>query len=219
MENKKPTVVKKRYLEVKKRTFEIKAFSESFAIPVRAKNGSVGYDLTIPEDTIIPAKSRCRVPLGFAINLPRGVEAKIEPRSGLSITGMIGFGIRKVSRKLFGFIPWKSKKLYGKWHFDADVMVGKIDPNYTDQVNVIIRNNDSAFKIEAGTRIAQMTFYDVGSPFFKVVDVLSCKSRGGGFCSSGTRRISTKAQEVEAAPAPHVSSEEEIEDFLPPDTE
>lgn len=212
----KKLTVRRRTYEVRRRTFEIKTFSDSVALPIRAKKGSVGYDLTIPDDTLIPAHSRCKVPLGFAINLPLGVEAKIEPRSGLSITGMIGYGVRKFARRLLGFIPWFSRRSYGKWHFDADVLVGKIDPNYTDQVNVIIKNNDSAFTIKAGTRIAQMTFYNVGSPFFKVVDELTCKSRGGGFCSSGTDRIPTKETEVEVAPAPYVNSEEDIEDFLPP---
>lgn len=195
---KKRLITRRRFVEVKRRTFEIKPFTDSFCLPVRAKKGSIGYDLTVPQNTLIPAHSRCRIPLGFAINLPSGVEAKIEPRSGLSITGMIGYGIRKVSRKLFGFIPWFSRKVYGKWHFDADVIVGKIDPKYTDEVNVIVKNNDVQFTIEAGTRIAQMSFYNVGSPFFKVVDKLTCKSRGGGLGSSGTSAISKDVDTVKA---------------------
>lgn len=162
-----------------KREFEIKQISKSLIAPSRAKIGSVGYDLTVPENFVVPAHSRCKIPLGFAINLPIGVEAKIEPRSGCSLRGIPGMGKFKVTRHIFRLIPYVRKK-YGYHHFDADVLVGKIDPNYTDEVNVLLKNHGGEFTILAGTRIAQMTFYNVGSPFFKFVKKLSCKSRGGG---------------------------------------
>lgn len=204
---------KKQTTVVKKKEYEIMPLSESFELPVRAKRGSVGYDLTIPEDFTVPAHSRCKVPLGFAINLPYGVEAKIEPRSGSSLRGILGLG--KQIKRLFGIIPLKLTK-YVNRYYDADVLVGKIDPNYTDEINVIIKNNDEEFIIPSGTRIAQLTFYHVGSPFFRIVDKLTCKSRGGGFCSSGLNRINTKEQKVEnvenvdISPAPHVSSEDDV---------
>lgn len=203
---------KKQVNSVKKKEYEILPMSDSFELPVRAKRGSVGYDLTVPEDFTIPAHSRCKIPLGFAINLPYGVEAKIEPRSGSSLRGMLGVGKYKSTSVLFGFIPVTIEKT-GNHYFDADVLVGKIDPNYTDEINVIVKNNDEEFTITSGTRIAQLTFYQVGSPFFKIVDKLTCKSRGGGFSSSGLNRISTKKKEqteVDPAPAPYVSSEDDI---------
>jgi dUTPase len=206
---------KKQVNSVKKKEYEILPMSDSFELPVRAKRGSVGYDLTVPEDFTVPAHSRCKIPLGFAINLPYGVEAKIEPRSGSSLRGMLGVGKYKSTSVLFGFIPVTVKKT-GNHYFDADVLVGKIDPNYTDEINVIVKNNDEEFTIPSGTRIAQLTFYQVGSPFFKIVDKLTCKSRGGGFSSSGLNRISTKKKEqteVEPAPAPYVSSEDNIKNI------
>lgn len=203
---------KKQTNIVKKKEYEILPLREGFGLPVRAKRGAIGYDLTVPEDIIVPAHSRCKVPLGFAINLPYGVEAKIEPRSGASLRGLLGYGECKHQSKLFGIIPITSKRL-GNRYFDADVLVGKIDPNYIGEVNAIVKNNDEAFTIAAGTRIAQLTFYQVGSPFFRLVEKLSCKSRGGGFGSSGMHRISTKEkteEQPEPIIAPHVSSEEEI---------
>lgn len=199
---------------IKRREFEIQPLADSFELPVRAKKGSIGYDLTVPEDFVVPAHSRCRIPLRFAINLPYGVEAKIEARSGASLKGLIGYGEYKVKSRIFGFIP-TMRKQHGRHHFDADVLTGKIDPNYTDEVHVLLRNNDGQFTIKAGTRIAQMTFYNVGSPFLRVVDKLTCKSRGGGFGSSGTERLDRVERNlseavIEPAPAPHVSSEEDI---------
>lgn len=195
---------------IKRREFEIQPLADSFELPIRAKRGSIGYDLTVPEDFHVPAHSRCRIPLRFAINLPYGVEAKIEARSGATLNGIVGYGRYKLKTKVFGIIP-VTKKMSGRHNFDADVMPGKIDPNYTDEVHVLMKNNDGAFTIKAGTRIAQMTFYNVGSPFLRIVEKLTCKSRGGGFGSSGTDRIEKKSIEnIETLMAPHVSSEEDI---------
>lgn len=168
--------------------YEIKPLSDYFELPVKAKKGSIGYDLTVPRDIRVPAHGRIKIPLDFAINLPPGTEAKIEPRSGCSLRGITGYGTKTSKTKLFGIIPI-TRKTHGRQIFDADVLVGKIDPNYTDCVHVIMKNHDEAFTIKAGTRIAQMTFYRTISPFFRIVDELTCRSRGGGFSSSGLSRI------------------------------
>lgn len=174
--------------KIVRKEFEILPLSDDFVMPVKAKRGSIGYDLTCPRDIVIPAHSRVKVPLDFAINLPIGTEAKIEPRSGCSLRGMPGYGRRKKKLLLLGFIPFITKVLCNG-HFDADVLIGKIDPNYTDNVHVLIKNNDEEFTLKAGTRFAQMTFYYTTSPFFKIVEALTSKSRGGGLGSSGVNKI------------------------------
>lgn len=173
----------------RKKEFEIKYLSDGAAAPAKAVNGSIGYDLCVPRDFHVPAHSRVAVPLDIAINLPRGIEGKIEPRSGCSLRGMEGYGTRKVRvGKFLGIFPRK-KTISGKQYFDADVLVGKIDPNYTDNIHVILNNRDEAFLIRKGTRIAQLTFYQTIAPFFKEVEQLSCKSRGGGLGHTGTDRL------------------------------
>jgi len=68
--------------------------------------------------------------------------------------------------------------------------MGKIDPGYKGMVNVIIKNNDVAFVIKKGTRIAQLTFYRVLHPKeFALVDELTGYDRGGGFGHTGTKEI------------------------------
>lgn len=169
--------------------FEITHFGTNYVIPQRGKAGSIGYDLTVPEDVLVPAHSRIAIPLNIAINLPYGIEAKIEPRSGLSLKGMEGYGTREVPNLLFGIIPFFWRTISGKMYWDCDVLVGKIDPGYTDNIHVILKNNDKEFTIRRGTRIAQMTFYRVISPEFALVGKLSCKSRGGGLGSTGTDQL------------------------------
>lgn len=78
-----------------------------FKVPERAKIGSIGYDLYIPQDTKVPAKSRVLIPLNFAIELPRNVEGKIEPRSGFSVKGIEGLGTRKKWFLKWGWLPWR----------------------------------------------------------------------------------------------------------------
>lgn len=154
--------------------------------PRQSDRQAIGYDLYVPTDTIVPAHSRIVIPLNFALNLPRRVEAKIEARSGFSLKGMEGFGKRKRPVRIFGRKLWNVKE-YCKGRFDADVISGKIDPGYHDNIGVIVVNHDDKFVIEAGTKIAQMTFYRVLSPqkFIKK-DTLTGTDRGGGFGHSGT---------------------------------
>lgn len=173
----------------RKKEFEIKFLSDGASAPEKAVNGSIGYDLCVPSDFHVPAHSRVAVPLDIAINFPRGIEGKIEPRSGCSLRGMEGYGTRKVrAGKFLGVFPRK-KTISGKQYFDADILVGKIDLSYTDNIHVILNNRDEAFLIRKGTRIAQLTFYQTIAPFFKEVEQLTCKSRGGGLGHTGTDRL------------------------------
>lgn len=175
----------------KRLVLEVAHFGNHYILPQKGKPRSIGYDLTVPEDVKIPAHSRFRIPLNIAINLPEGIEGKIEPRSGFELNGMEGYGTREVPNLLFGFIPFFYRTITGIQRWDCDVLVGKIDPGYTDNISVIVKNNDKEFTIKRGTRIAQMTFYQVLSPEFKIVDKLSCVSRNGGLGSSGTGPLST----------------------------
>lgn len=183
-ENKKP-----QRKQIKLKEFEVVLLSEGASIPKKSVRGAIGYDLFVPKDVKVPAHSRIAIPLDIAINLPFGIEAKIEPRSGHSLHGMEGFGTKtEIVRRILGIFAVK-KTRSGRLRFDADVLVGKVDPNYVDNIHVIIKNNDTEFTIRAGSRIAQITFYQTTSPFFKIVDKLTCKSRGGGLGHTGTDRI------------------------------
>lgn len=179
--NQRPKVVAKE--------FEVVLLSPGAVLPKKSVRGAIGYDLCVPQDVKIPAHSRIAIPIDIAINLPYGVEGKIEPRSGHSSKGMEGYGTKtEIVKRILGIFPVK-KTSSGRMRFDADVLLGKIDPNYTDNIHIILKNNDVEFTIRAGSRIAQISFYNTTSPFFKVVDKLTCKSRGGGLGHTGTDRL------------------------------
>lgn len=156
---------------------KIKRLNENAVLPQKATELSIGYDLYVPNDVRIEHERQV-IPLGFAIELPPCIEAKIEPRSGFSSKGIEGF--------LTGY----SKEPQYMQRFDADVLVGKIDPDYRGEVGVIIRNNDPQreFLISQGTRIAQMTFYKTMDLDVVEAEELSDTARGvGGFGSTGAK--------------------------------
>lgn len=142
-----------------------KKLRESAIKPKRATDGSAAYDVYLPEEFYV-RPGRSVAPLGLAIEVPFGYEAKIEPRSGFSSKGMEDdFGERR----------------------DADVIQGKIDSDYRKEIGVILCNHERcSFKLKAGTRIAQLTIYKVEDADFEEVEELSSTSRDGGFGSTGT---------------------------------
>ena len=174
---------------------KIKRLTESARIPSRATDGSIAYDVVVPCDSVI-YPGRQVIGLGFAIELPhRNYEAKIEPRSGFSSKGIEGFSIEKR-------ISFKDHSIASKLNpdverlvsmdssrCDADGLIGKIDSDYRGEVGVIINSNESCeFLVKAGSRIAQMTIYEVPNSTFEEVRELSETARNaGGFGHTGSK--------------------------------
>lgn len=154
---------------------KIKKLSDQAIMPKRATEGSAAYDLYIPEDVLVEM-GRQIIKLNFAIEVPEGYEAKIEPRSGFSSKGMEG-----VIRVFDKNAPKEAKR-----RFDCDVLVGKIDSDYRGEVGIIINNQDYPFSLKRGQRIAQMTIYKVEDAEFVETEELSDTERGdGGFGHTG----------------------------------
>lgn len=148
---------------------KIKRLTENAVIPTKATDGAAAYDVYAPL-TILVKSGRQVIDLGFAIELPEGYEAKIEPRSGYSSKGFAGV------------IDYTSDT---ERRFDCDVLQGKIDSDYRASVGVILCNRDRNFYIRKGQRIAQLTIYKVENAEF-VPGELSDTDRGqGGFGHTG----------------------------------
>lgn len=175
---------------------KIKKLRDDAVLPVRKTDGAIGFDLAVACDVCIE-HTRQVIPLGFALELPGGIEAKIEPRSGFSSKGIEGFELIK---PMLGVDPRMPQKhdcegpLFSRVdkadRFNADVLVSKIDPDYRGECGVIILNNEpnKQFLIKAGTRIAQMTFYHIADvDGFQLTEELTETQRGaGGFGHTGT---------------------------------
>lgn len=161
---------------------KFKKIKEGAIIPSKATKGSAAYDLYVPQDVVVES-GRFIIPLGFAMEMPLDVEALIDPRSGFSAKGMEGHKIMQL-QSLDIDEPFISQLPH---RFDCDVIEGKIDSDYRNEVGVIVYNKSSRFLLKKGTRIAQMTFHKVESPEWKEVEELSESKREGGFGSTGTK--------------------------------
>lgn len=149
---------------------KIKKLRDTAIMPTKATPGSAAYDLYNPENITL-RHGRFIIPLGIALEIPDGYEAKVEPRSGYSSKGFAAY----------------SCYLEKEMRLDADVIVGKIDSDYRGEIGVIVKYNGFApAMVKRGQRIAQLTFYKTEDVEFNEVQTLSDTKRSdGGFGHSG----------------------------------
>lgn len=142
---------------------KIKLLREGAKVPMRATEGSAGYDLCacIENDVILKPREIKIIPTGISVMAEKNTAVMIYARSGLSTK----HGISLANG------------------------VGVVDSDYRGEVGVALINNGSEdFKIENGMRIAQMVITPVLTPDLIVSDELSETERGkGGFGSTGKK--------------------------------
>lgn len=130
-------------------------------IPEYATEQSAGMDLRadIKDGILLEPLGRALVGTGLYIQLPKGFEAQIRPRSGLAAK----HGITVLNAP------------------------GTIDADYRGEIKVILINlSHQSFVVNPGERIAQMVIAAHEKVEFNVVDKLDETARGeGGFGSTG----------------------------------
>ena len=130
-------------------------------LPQYQTAGAAGADVyaCLDEPVTLQPMERRLIPTGLAVAIPRGYEAQIRARSGLSIK----HGITMVNG------------------------VGTIDSDYRGEFSVLLINlGQEPFTIEPGMRIAQMVLARYEQIDWHEVDDLDETERGeGGFGSTG----------------------------------
>lgn len=154
-------------------------------IPVKGSAYAAAYDLYVPYDIVLHY-GRQVVDLRFSMELPHGLAAIVQPRSGFSSKGML---VYKESR--FSLLRWLGLGVKNA-RIDADVLIGLIDEDYRGGVGVIIQNRYRGLfhraVIPAGTRIAQMRIVAVPEVVFTETEELDMtKDRRGGYGSTGIK--------------------------------
>ena len=149
---------------------------EGLALPAYQTDDAAGLDLVaaVPAAkpvTIAPGE-RALIPTGLQIELPRGFEAQVRPRSGLALK----HGVTCLNSP------------------------GTIDADYRGEVGVILANLGQApFSVSRGDRIAQLVVAPVTRAVLRPVKALSTTRRGaGGFGSTKTKTVAKAA--AKAAP-------------------
>ena len=143
---------------------EVKIINKSrHELPQYATESSAGVDLRANLDApvVLHPLERKLIPTGLFIELPRGVEAQIRPRSGLALKR----GITVLNSP------------------------GTIDADYRGEIGVILINLSAEnFTVEDGERICQMVIARHEQAEWREVEILGETERGaGGFGHSGVK--------------------------------
>ena len=130
-------------------------------LPNYATDGSAGMDIcaAVDQDIKIQPGETLLIPSGFIIELPKGHEAQVRPRSGLAIKHSIGI-------------------------LNSP---GTIDSDYRGEVKIILTNfGKEPYIIHRGDRIAQMVVTKYERVEWKESSSLAGSMRGeGGFGHTG----------------------------------
>ena len=137
---------------------------EGLQLPTYQSEDAAGMDLVaaLPADgeVILPPGGRALIPTGLAIELPRGFEAQIRPRSGLAL------------------------------HEGVTVLnsPGTVDADYRGEIGVILVNfGTKPFAVRRGARIAQLVVCSVERVALIAGARLTSSARGSdGFGSTGS---------------------------------
>lgn len=132
-------------------------------LPAYQSAGAAGLDLmaAVPADApvMLAPGARASIPTGIAIELPKGTEGQVRPRSGLSARD----GITVLNAP------------------------GTIDSDYRGEIHVILVNfGAKSFAVARGMRIAQLVIAPVFQPRISEATSLPKTTRGEkGFGSTG----------------------------------
>jgi dUTP pyrophosphatase len=140
---------------------KIQKINEDAVIPEYAHDTDAGMDLFATKGYMLLPNHRVLVGTGLKMEIPKGYEMQIRPKSGLAIRE----GITVLNTP------------------------GTIDADYRGEVGVVLINHSSKpYKIEKGQKIAQAIFNKIEKAKF-VSEKLSETKRGdGGFGSTGLIR-------------------------------
>lgn len=151
-------------------------------LPVRRTKGAAGYDLVAREPRFIYKHQTILVPVGFALELPEGMEVQIRGRSSLNLKGIL---VR------FGTV-------------DADYR-GEV------QVIMRNTSLSIGFEVKPGDCIAQMVIAHVAKTELVEVPELSDTDRGGGgFGSTDVKPPGIESSASSAVLDAKMATDEEI---------
>lgn len=157
---------------------KIKYFEGATKLKINSKGNCI--DVYAREDVFIPQFEMRLVPLGFAMELPKGKIAKLYPRSSTFKT----WGVMQTNS--LGIIDETFCGDLDEWKMPLVC----IDPKETTEVEINpylgVGYNQPGTWIRKGDKIGQFEIVDaMKMPIFEEVDSLENKNRGG-FGSTGT---------------------------------
>ncbi len=139
----------------------IKKIRDNAVTPHYEHDGDAGMDLYAVEDSSLHPGERKLIPTGLQVEVPKGYEMQIRPKSGLALK----YGITVLNTP------------------------GTVDSCYRGEVEVIMLNaSDRDYEIKAGEKVAQAVIAKVEKAVVEEVEELTETQRGsGGFGSTGRK--------------------------------
>lgn len=136
----------------------VKILNEYAKLPTRGTIDSAGLDIYCPFNITVHADSQKRIPLGIAVEIPKGHMGLLVPRSSMSKT------------------PLRCAN-----------SVGIIDADYRGEISIVYENiSCSDYMIFRGDRIAQLIIVPIAVVDVEKAPTLSETERGaGGYGSTG----------------------------------
>ena len=136
----------------------VKLLNEYAQLPTRGTIDSAGLDIYCPFNITVHADSQKRIPLGIAVEIPKGYMGLLVPRSSMSKT------------------PLRCAN-----------SVGIIDADYRGELSIAYENiSCSDYTIFRGDRIAQLIIVPIAIVDVEEAQTLSETERGaGGYGSTG----------------------------------
>ncbi len=137
---------------------KVKLVNEYAQLPTRGSKDAAGLDLYCPFHIKVPADSQKKIPLGIAVEIPKGHMGLLVPRSSMSKT------------------PLRCAN-----------SVGIVDADYRGEISIVYENvSCSDYMIFRGDRIAQLIIVPITVVDVEEVQTLSETERGtGGYGSTG----------------------------------
>lgn len=136
----------------------MKLLNEYAQLPTRGSKDAAGLDLYCPFHIKVPADSQKKIPIGVAVEIPKGYMGLLVPRSSMSKT------------------PLRCAN-----------SVGIIDADYRGELSIAYENiSCSDYTIFRGDRIAQLIIVPIAVVDVEEAQTLSETERGaGGYGSTG----------------------------------
>lgn len=136
----------------------MKILNEYAQLPTRGSKDAAGLDLYCPFHIKVPADSQKKIPLGVAVEIPKGYMGLLVPRSSMSKT------------------PLRCAN-----------SVGVIDADYRGELSIVYENvSCKDYEVARGDRIAQLIIVPIAIVDVEEAQTLSETERGvGGYGSTG----------------------------------
>lgn len=130
-------------------------------LPKLEHEGDAGFDLYSIESATLKPMERKLVRTGISVELEKGFEGQVRPKSGLAAE----HGITMLNTP------------------------GTIDAGYRGEIKAIVINfGEREYRIEAGKKICQLVFSRIEHPeIVEVVELAESKRGSGGFGSTGLK--------------------------------